>query len=93
MFKFISVLFLASSCTIYQSPERRAFESESPSFKVRSLQKFSCSSESIKMQSSQSRLITINDDISMWEHIIQNKSNYESVDITAKEYCLYEISK
>lgn len=86
-------LILISSCTIYQSPDRKSFESESPTFKVQSLQKIVCGSESIKNQASQSRLITITDDTSIWEHIIENNSKFESENITTKEYCLYEISK
>ena len=82
-------LLILPACTIYQSPERRTFESESPTFKVQSLQKMSCSQQSVKPQSSQSRMLTFNDDISIWEHIINNKSVFESDDLNQKEYCLY----
>ncbi len=89
------VLFLlfTTACTIYQSPERKTFESESPSFKIQSLQKISCSFASIKLQASQSRLITITDNHSMWEHVIDQKSNFESADFHQTEYCIYDYKK
>jgi hypothetical protein len=93
-------LALSPSCTIYQSPDRRSFESESPLFKTQSLQKVSCSSESMRKQASQSRLITIINDTSpnilLWEHLINNASKYESESFSeqsqSKEYCIYEKS-
>lgn len=86
---FLFSILILCSCTIYQSPERRAFESDSPTFKIQSLQKMSCSQQSVQSQSSQSRLLTINDEVSIWEHIVNNKSIFESTALNQKEYCLY----
>lgn len=88
----ITALFIVTSCTIYQSPERKSFESESPSFKVQSLQKISCGSNSIQDHAEQSRLITLQNEIALWEHVIQNQSIFESNELN-KEYCLYENKK
>lgn len=86
---FLLLILILSGCTIYQSPDRRAFESDSPTFKVQSLQKMSCSQQSVQSQASQSRMLTINDEISLWEHIVNNKSIFESKALNQKEYCLY----
>jgi hypothetical protein len=87
---FLALIMATNSCTIYQSPERKTFESESPTFKVQNLQKISCGTESVMPLASQSRLITIDDQISVWEHIINDKSQFES-DYLQKEYCQYEL--
>jgi len=88
-------LFCLSACTIYQSPERKTFESESPTFKVQSLQKIFCSAESVQSQSRQSRLITISEETSLWEYLVDQKSKFESETFNnepfKKEYCLYEV--
>jgi hypothetical protein len=86
------LLFTLTACTIYQSPERKSFESESPTFKIQSLQKISCSSESVQSIASQSRLMTVHNESSLWEHIVENKSIYESNELN-KEYCIYENKK
>ncbi len=86
------LLLTLTACTIYQSPERKSFESESPTFKVQSLQRISCSSDSVETMASQSRLISVNNKSSLWEHIVENKSIYESNELN-KEYCIYEIKK
>lgn len=86
------LLLTLSACTIYQSPERKSFESESPTFKIQSLQKISCSSDSVQALARQSRLITVNNESSLWEHIVENKSIYESNELN-KEYCIYENKK
>ena len=92
---FILFLFL-QACTIYQSPERKSFESESPTFKVQSLQRITCRSESVQSLASQSRLVTVslneNKNISLWEHIVDSKSIFESNELN-KDYCLYENKK
>lgn len=86
------LLLTQTACTIYQSPERKSFESESPTFKIQSLQKISCSSDSVQALASQSRLISVNNESSLWEHIVENKSIYESNELN-KEYCIYENKK
>lgn len=85
-----SFLFLfVSSCVLYKSPERKDFESEYPTFQISQLQKQSCSNESVIVQASHSRLVYLKpEDISLWEHIIDSKSYFESNNFKG-EFCLY----
>lgn len=87
---FISLILLASSCTIYRSAERDQFESDSPQFKVQNLVLVSCSTESIQSQASQAKLVSIEGDLFIWEYIIESKSIYESQTTSNNEYCIYE---
>ncbi|WP_409477534.1 hypothetical protein [Pseudobdellovibrio sp. HCB154] len=90
-------LFLVSSfssifsCSIYKSADRNNFESEVPTFKIKSLQKQTCSAQSIASEASQSRLLTAIDDEFLWEHQIQQNSFYESTDLKGT-YCLYDVT-
>lgn len=86
-------VFLAG-CTIYQSPDRKAFESESPSFRIESLSQLHCSQTSIKPQATASRLVTVNNDdhnesIFLWEYIINNQSYFESDNLKGN-FCVYQ---
>ena len=92
---FILTSILLSSCSVYRSPQRKDFESESGNFKVQNLQKVSCSENSIKAQALASRLVTVlkNEENSesqfIWEHIVGNQSYFES-DNAKGEYCAFK---
>ena len=79
------------SCSIYKSADRNNFESEAPTFKIKSLQKTTCSGQSLASEASQSRLLTTIDDEFLWEHKIQQNSFYESTDLKGT-YCLYDVT-
>ncbi len=87
---YLILLLFIQSCSIYKSPDRKEFESESPNFKVQNLQKKSCSNKSLQSTASQSRLITTWDNASLWEHIINNQSKFESANFKNGEFCIYE---
>lgn len=86
---FLPLFLLLSSCTIYRSAERVKFESDSPQFKIQSLNLMSCSAESVQSYASQAKLITTEGDRFIWEYIIESKSIYES-QTSNNEYCIYE---
>lgn len=83
----ISSLFV--SCTIYRSPERKEFESQNPNFKVQNLKLNSCADKSVAARAAASRLVTIQDDVAMWEHVVDNTSKFESNN-NKGEFCLYD---
>ena len=88
----LSCLFLPS-CTVYRSPERKDFESEYNGFKVQNLQMSSCSDKSVILNASASKLVHIDaKNYSIWEHIIDQVSVFESNDFKG-EYCVYEYIK
>lgn len=88
---FLFLFLLTTSCSIYKSADRNNFESEAPTLKIRSLQKMTCSAQSIAPEASQSRLLTTIHDEFLWEHQIQNNSFYESTDLKGT-YCLYDVT-
>jgi hypothetical protein len=88
---FLFSVFLLTSCSIYRSADRNNFESESPQIRIRSLQKQSCSNQTLASSASQSRLLTTFNDEFLWEHVIQSTSVYESTDLKGN-YCLYDVT-
>ncbi|MES2801111.1 MAG: hypothetical protein V4654_01345 [Bdellovibrionota bacterium] len=88
---FLFLLLALSSCSIYRSADRADFESESPSLKIKSLQKITCSQQSLANEATQSRLITTINDEFLWEHQVQNIPHYESSDLKGT-YCLYDVT-
>ncbi len=47
------------SCTIYRSPQRKEFESESSQFRVQNLKLADCSYQSVRTKASSKRLVTV----------------------------------
>jgi hypothetical protein len=90
LFLFL-ILMICSSCSIYKSADRNSFESDAPAIKIKSLQKMTCSAQSLATEASQSRLLTTIDDEFLWEHKIQENSYYESTDLKGT-YCLYDVT-
>lgn len=88
---WLSALSLFSSCSIYRSADRNDFETESPSFKIKSLQKMNCSNESLAEAASQSRFVITVNDTFLWEHQVNQISYYESNDLKGN-YCLYDVT-
>lgn len=80
---------LLTGCTIYRSPERKEFESQNPNFKVTNLKLNTCTDKSVAAEASASRMISIQDDVAIWEHVIQNTSKFESNN-NKGEFCLYD---
>lgn len=97
-FKFFALLGLAllilSSCSIYRSPDRRDFESESPTFRTQNLVPLGCSSQTLRRKALASRLVTISQNPRaqesefLWEYRILNKSYFESDNLKGA-YCVY----
>lgn len=90
LFLFLYLVSTAS-CSIYKSADRNDFETESPTFKIKSLQKIDCSGKTLATESTQSRLITTIDDTFLWEHQVQETPIYESNDLKGT-YCLYDVT-
>lgn len=88
---FLFSIFILTSCSIYRSADRNDFESESPQLRIKSLQKQSCSNETLASEASQSRLLTTVNDEFLWEHVVLQKSYYESTDLKGT-YCLYDVT-
>ena len=89
-------LSILSNCTIYRSPERKDFESESPGFSVQNLKKISCRNTSVKSKADSSKLITVIrstklDSHFLWEYLIQGESYFESDNLKGV-YCAFENS-
>ncbi len=91
---FFTIAFL-SSCSVYRSPERKEFESDSPQFRAQNLSKVSCSNSSARSKASASRLITVykssptSDNQFLWEYIIDQNSVFES-DNLGGVYCAFQ---
>lgn len=92
---FFILLSTLVSCTIYQSPERKEFESEAPQFKIQNFKKTeNCTTESVESFSTQSRYIGTLDDVFIWEHHLQDQGViFEGYTTQNKEYCIYEYSQ
>jgi hypothetical protein len=91
---FILLSFLFQSCQVYQSPERKEFESESPQFRVQNLQKISCSQTSVSSQSPAivgQKIILETETERIWEFIIADVSVFESENLQG-EYCVLSYS-
>lgn len=90
MHKTIIALLLVlgfQSCQVYQSPERKEFESESPKFRVQNLQKISCSQSSQAKVATASKLVFENESERVYEYIVSNESVFESENLQG-EYCV-----
>lgn len=94
-FLILIPLLISSGCTVYRSPERKDFESDSVSFHVQNLKQVGCSNTSLKSKASASKLITVVQDDQtqesqfMWEYIIDNQSYFESDNLKGA-YCAFE---
>jgi hypothetical protein len=92
---FLLILSIYTGCTVYRSPERKDFESDSPNFHAQNLMQVSCSGTSLKSQASASRLITVlakdnsSESTFLWEYIIDNSSYFESDNLKGA-YCVFE---
>ncbi|OFZ29805.1 MAG: hypothetical protein A2622_11365 [Bdellovibrionales bacterium RIFCSPHIGHO2_01_FULL_40_29] len=100
--KYLSLVFiilaglLLSNCTIYRSPERKEFESESPGFTVQNLKQLGCANSSMRSKSQSSRLITIYQSANseshfLWEYRVGDESYFESDNLNGV-YCAFENS-
>ncbi|MBC7419502.1 MAG: hypothetical protein H7328_02125 [Bdellovibrio sp.] len=84
-----------TNCTIYRSPDRKDFESESSQFRTQNLVSIGCSGQTMRLQASATRLVTIlpnnqtNESEFLWEYRIQDKSYFES-DNFKGAYCVFE---
>lgn len=90
MHKTILVLIFIlglQSCQVYQSPERKEFESESPNFRIQNLQKATCSRASQARLATASKLVLDNPSERVYEYIVSNKSVFESENLQG-EYCV-----
>jgi hypothetical protein len=93
-------LFLAS-CTIYRSPQRKEFESESSNFRVQNLKLVDCTHQSIRSQATSKRLVTVLQNAAysdtnietefLWEYLTQDSSVFESDNLKGV-YCVYQNS-
>ena len=89
---FILLNLILQSCQVYQSPERKDFESESPQFRVQSLQKIaSCSNTSKSTIAQAGRVVYQNESERITEYIILNESIFESENLQG-EYCVLSYS-
>ncbi len=83
------------NCTIYQSPDRKDFESESPSFRTQNLKKVECSNQSLKPLAKNAKLVTVinhpttNESEFLWELQMQVRSQFESDNLKGA-YCVFE---
>jgi len=63
--KILTLILLLSGstfftgCTIYRSPQRKEFESESSQFRVQNLKLAECSHQSVRTKASSKRLVTV----------------------------------
>jgi hypothetical protein len=102
--KMIAVLILltaAYGCTIYRSPQRKEFESESSQFRVQNLKLVECGPQSVRAKASSKRLVTVlqNSTYSaynseagsefLWEYVVNDDSVFESDNLKGV-YCVYE---
>lgn len=88
-FFFVSILTL-SSCSVYRSADRAEFENDSPQIVIHSLQKISCSKNTVATIANQSRLLTTVDDEFLWEYSIESQTVFESTNLKGT-YCLYDV--
>ena len=88
---FILLGLLFQSCQVYQSPERKEFESESPQFRVQNLQKISCSPKSQSAHAQAQKIVYENESERVWEFIIAQVSVFESENLQG-EYCALSYS-
>ena len=88
------------SCTIYRSPQRKEFESESAQFRVQNLKLAECMHQSIRTKATSKRLVTVlqnahysaNNSMEsefLWEYLINDESVFESDNLKGV-YCVYQ---
>lgn len=90
-----------AGCTIYRSPQRKEFESESSQFRVQNLKLAECGHQSVRAKASSKRLVTVlqnthssaynetEESEFLWEYIINENSVFESDNLKGV-YCVYE---
>lgn len=88
-----------SSCTIYRSPQRKEFESESSGFRVQNLKLSECTHQSLRTTATAQRLVTVLQNSSssgmnketefLWEYRIHQASIFESDNLKGV-YCVYQ---
>ncbi len=101
-FKLLTLLVLMNclSCTIYRSPQRKEFESESSQFRVEHLKLSECTHQSIRTKATSKRLVTVLQNSAysannstesefLWEYRINDESYFESDNLKGV-YCVYE---
>ena len=91
LFLFLISMVAVSSCSIYKSADRNNFESEAPTFKIKSLSKTECYDTSIADKAQHSRLITVIDDEFIWQHDVNEITYFESTDLKG-HYCMYDVT-
>ncbi|MEK6627573.1 MAG: hypothetical protein AABY53_03015 [Bdellovibrionota bacterium] len=96
----LSIAIILSACTVYKSPDRKAFESDYASFKVQNLtvnsKEPACSYESVRGSADASKLVTIikltsddNESVFLWEYQLNGRSVFETDNLKGT-YCIYE---
>ena len=94
------LIFQALGCTIYRSPQRKEFESESSQFRAENLKLDECSHQSVRTRATSKRLVTIlqnsaysvnnkSESEFLWEYIINENSIFESDNLKG-DYCVYQ---
>ena len=85
-------LAILSSCTIYESPDRKTFEREqTPNQELTSTHYkiISCSADSLRSKANYAELIQIEKQYEVWKFQVNNQFFYESDNLKGV-YCLYE---
>jgi hypothetical protein len=91
----ICFLGALTNCTIYRSPDRKDFESDSSQFHVQNLKASGCSATSVRSQAEASKLVTMDSKLGsgdsrfLWEYRIQDESVFESDNLKGV-YCVFE---
>lgn len=101
-FKILALILLFStvSCTIYRSPQRKEFESESSQFRVQNLKLADCTHQSVRTKATSKRLVTVlqsshysannsSESEFLWEYVISDSSVFESDNLKGV-YCVYQ---
>lgn len=103
--KILALLILIHSfgCTIYRSPQRKEFESESSQFRVQNLKLAECGHQSVRSRATSKRLVTVLQNANssaynemgesefLWEYIVHENSIFESDNLKGV-YCVYKNS-
>lgn len=90
LFLFVVLITAVSSCSIYKSADRNNFETESPTFTIKSLRKTECYQDSVADKAHHSRLITVIGDEFIWQHDVNEITYFESTDLKGN-YCMYDV--
>jgi hypothetical protein len=90
-----AMTFSIVNCTIYQSPDRKEFETESPRFRTQNLTKIECNDRSLQSSADSKKLVDVmtisetNETEFLWELKINDHSVFESENLKGA-YCVYE---